>query len=106
MIATAEPVTITSSPDSLRTLNVKPAGEHFRILIATDPRTMRGFDYRGHERGLTLVIDRSFESHRDASQGLARVGRFGEKCERYATYKTELVDATAIKVQATRLLEF
>ena len=47
--------------------------------------TMRGFDYRGHDRGLTLVIDRSFDSHRELSQGLARVGRFGEKCERFVT---------------------
>ena len=84
-------MTLKSSADSLRKLDAKGGGAHYRILISTDSMTMRGFDYRGHARGLTLVIDRSFDSHRDLSQGLARIGRFGERGDRFVTYGTELV---------------
>ena len=67
VIATAERVTIQSPAHSLRKLDIKLSDGHYRVLIATDPMTMRGFDYRGHARGMTLVIDQSFESHRDLS---------------------------------------
>ena len=58
----AEMVKADSPPDSLRSLNVKRAGTLYRTLLITDEMLMRGYDYRGHERGLTLILDQSFES--------------------------------------------
>ena len=80
--------------------------ELYRVLIATAETTMRGYDYRGHERGVTLIIDRPFGSQRDSAQGLARTGRFGEPTKRYITHATPLVDDKRKKDQAIRLIAF
>ena len=40
---------------------------------------MRGTDFRGE---LTLFLGAKFSSKYEQSQGLSRVGRFGDKCKR------------------------
>ena len=102
----AELVTADDSADSLRQLNIKPAGTLYRILLITDEMLMRGYDYRGHERGLTLILDQSFESQRDVDQGLARVGRYGEKCHRFITHSTPEIDGDRCRELTKRLINF
>ena len=92
-IPSAESVTEATDYRSLRELDNLRAGGGYRVLITSKTACMRGFDYLGKERGITLIIDSSFESLREASQGLARVGRFGEKCQRLITHGTVLVDS-------------
>ena len=55
---------------------------------------MRGTDFRAKLTGLTLLIDCGVESDREAQQMLARVGRFNEKCQRFAVDGIQLVDPT------------
>lgn len=47
---------------------------------------------RASTKGLTLIITKPFSSQRDAEQGLARVGRYGDACERLQLEGVELVD--------------
>ena len=56
---------------------------------------MRGVDYRSDGKGLVLVIGKSFSTARDAEQGLARVGRFGDQSYRTILKGIELVDKDA-----------
>ncbi len=53
---------------------------------------MRGTDFRAPLKGLSLIVAKSFECQRDADQGLARVGRFGDKCERLLLPGVDLVE--------------
>jgi len=54
---------------------------------------MRGIDYRcGVDSSITLILAQSFDSKRDALQGLGRVGRFGDGCKRYLLNNVPLVD--------------
>jgi hypothetical protein len=50
----------------------------YKLIIATDPFAIRGFDYRVKDIGITLVLAKSFAFDREAIQGLNRVGRFGD----------------------------
>lgn len=43
---------------------------------------MRGIDYRSFGNAMFLVVAKQFPSTREALQGLARVGRFGDECRR------------------------
>ena len=81
-IPSAESVSDTADYRSLRELEVALQDGGYRVLVISSAVCMRGVDYLGKERGLTLIIDAPFDSLRDAHQGLARVGRFGEKCRR------------------------
>ena len=51
---------------------------------------MRGVDYRSDNRGIVLVIAKTFATRRDAMQGLMRVGRFGDECVRFVVQGVEL----------------
>jgi hypothetical protein len=53
---------------------------------------MRGFDYRSPTKGITLIIAASFDHQRQATQGFARVGRFGDPCKRFILKDVPLVD--------------
>ena len=52
--------------------------KNYPIVLVRDEEMMRGVDYRSDGKGLVLVIGKSFSTARDAAQGLARVGRFGD----------------------------
>ena len=67
---------------------------------------MRGTDLRGGIRGLSLVVNRGFQSKRDADQGLMRIGRCNEKCERYLVNGVELVDPQLHQAFVTRLIDY
>lgn len=43
---------------------------------------MRGIDYRSERVVMYLVIAQSFSCTREALQGVARVGRFGDPCKK------------------------
>lgn len=62
----AETVDLNTDDASLRQLHVRTNASYHRVLVAEQPEVMRGFDYRGGFKGITLVIDRGFESHREA----------------------------------------
>ena len=51
---------------------------NYPIVLVREEEMMRGVDYRSDGKGLMLVIGKSFSTVRDAAQGLARVGRFGD----------------------------
>ena len=59
---------------------------------------MRGVDYRSDIQGIVLVVDKSFETRRDALQGLTRVGRFGDECVRILVKEVELFNPIANSV--------
>jgi|688.fasta_scaffold37673_4 hypothetical protein len=54
----------------------------FNLIVACEPKTMRGSDFRSKDVGITLIVAKSFNSNNDLQQGLGRVGRFGDKCYR------------------------
>jgi hypothetical protein len=53
-----------------------------------------------------LVVASSFENHREASQGLYRVGRFSDPCTRYLLQGVSLVDSEQENLYYGRLLNF
>lgn len=52
---------------------------------------MRGIDYRSERVPMSLVVAQSFSCTREALQGVARVGRFGDPCR-----KTQFSDCTEL----------
>ena len=67
---------------------------NYPVVIVHSEDMMRGVDYRSDSKGMTLVIDNSFSTNRDALQGLSRVGRFGDDCRRYLVGGVELFNPT------------
>ena len=65
---------------------------NYPIVIVADEAMMRGVDYRSDGKGLLLVVNKTFSTKRDAEQGLARVGRFGDVGLRVLVKGIELVD--------------
>ena len=51
---------------------------------------MRGIDYRAP--AIALLIGKSFGNARDGDQGLKRVGRKGDRCQRIAIEGVPLID--------------
>ena len=68
----------TTDPLMLRQLDKAP----FKLLVAFDSFAMRGVDYRSKTNIMFLVIAQQFPCTREALQGVARVGRFGDPCRR------------------------
>ena len=62
----AETVDLNTDDASLRQLHVRTNASYHRVLVAEQPEVMRGFDYRGGFKGITLLLDRGFEIHREA----------------------------------------
>ena len=56
---------------------------------------MRGVDYRCKAHGIDLLLARDFPNTRAYVQGLGRVGRYGERCDRFkwSKLKTALINA-------------
>ena len=52
-------------------------------LIITDLQLMRGVDYRNKGKGIDLLLARDFPTTRSYVQGLGRVGRYSEPCDRF-----------------------
>ena len=70
----------------LRTLDNRtgPEGTHALLVVVVGSFGMRGLDYRSKAKGITLILAASFANQRQAMQGLNRVGRHGDPCERIA----------------------
>lgn len=81
-----------TDPTSLRNLDKITLQRTYKIVVVRDKSAMRGFDYRYPTCTMTLVIDRSFDTLRDAIQGYNRVGRFGDACKRVRFNDVELID--------------
>lgn len=75
----------------------------FPLVVVTEVLGMRGFDYRGPKLGLTLVLAQQFIHERDAVQGLCRVGRYGDKCERILYGIEAIIDEEAHETYITQL---
>lgn len=52
---------------------------------------------------MTLLIAKSFENKREAMQGFARVGRFGDKCKRIRFSDVEIIDKNKEFLYTARL---
>ena len=64
------------------------------VFVVTDPKLMRGFDYRTSDRsGIALLLCHGFPTQRSLYQGLGRVGRFGDPCKRFVLKGIELVNS-------------
>ena len=86
-------------PAQLATLHLHVDNNgNYPIVIVADEAMMRGVDYRSDGKGLLLVINKTFSTKRDAEQGLARVGRFGDVCVRFLVKGVELVDRTPNRI--------
>jgi hypothetical protein len=83
---------VETSYEFLKTLDEKRSTDGSFNLLITLGFGMRGVDYRAPLTGITLVIALSFNHEREATQALARVGRYKEPCARYLVEGVELVD--------------
>jgi len=90
-------------PLLLRQLDQTP----YKLLVSLTQFGMRGIDYRSKSNPLFLVVAQQFSCVREALQGVARVGRFGDPCRRikFADCK-ELVDQQSQVEHNARLLSF
>ena len=70
-------------------------GQTYPIIVVTDMIAMRGFDYRAPKKGICMILARSFETTRDAIQGLARVGRYGDRFALKVLNSVQIVDKDA-----------
>ena len=63
------------------------------IKIVTEPRLMRGFDYRSADgNGIALLLCLGFDTNRSYRQALGRVGRFGDPFKRFKLFEQEMVE--------------
>ena len=90
-------------PLLLRQLDQAP----YKLLVSLNQFGMRGIDYRSKSNSLFLVVAQQFSCVREALQGVARVGRFGDPCQRikFADCQ-ELVDQQSQVEHNARLLSF
>ena len=77
----------------MRKLDDKKNKDHFSLLLASTIDPMRGYDYRARKTGISMVVMKPFPNQRAAYQGLMRVGRFNDECERLIIKGTEIIDA-------------
>lgn len=65
-ITSAQIITVKTDAKTLRDLDQRQKSECFPICITTHPNVMRGFYYRAPNFGISLVVDRGFDSRREA----------------------------------------
>jgi hypothetical protein len=69
--------------------------EFYPLLMTSSIFGMRGIDYRSASAPIHLIVANSFDTERDALQGLNRVGRFGDNCSRTVFAGVSLIDKRA-----------
>ncbi len=90
----------------LRELNKREGdGSAYRLVVATQEDSMRGIDYRSPVVGITLIVAKSFENSREADQGLKRVGRQDDPCQRIRVASVPLIDPVLENAYNVRLLD-
>jgi len=67
---------------------------------------MRAIDYRAPETGVSLVVAKSFSHTRQSLQGLGRVGRNGDICNRVRLSNIELVDKENEILYQAKLMKY
>lgn len=77
---------------ALRLLAERDQTGVYKLVLATHAEAMRGVDYRAPAIGITLLVGKSFENAREADQGLKRVGRQKDPCQRVAIEGIPLID--------------
>lgn len=80
-------------------------GRH-ELILATTEEEMRGVNLRAPMKGVKLVIAKPFSCQRNADQGLMRVGRYGDPCERLICSYVDLVDDELAGALNKRLFAF
>lgn len=80
--------------------------ESYPLVVATKVDSMRGIDYRAASTGITLLLLASFSNQREANQGLNRVGRYADYCQRLISEDVPLIDPVAEIAYHSRLLAF
>ena len=79
----------------------------YKLLFSVDEFGMRGIDYRSRTNVLHLVVAQQFSCTREALQGVARVGRFGDSCKKIKFSDCRnLVDKRLEAKYHAELLEF
>lgn len=89
-----------ANTEQIRSLDVKP----YRLIVAVNQFGMRGIDYRSKQVAITLVIAQPFENKREAMQGFARVGRFGDKYKRVLFDDVQVIDSRSEMLYTAKLL--
>jgi len=70
----------------------KDGEDQHKVYATATEKSMRGLDFRAPRLGMTLLVAAPFSTPRDLSQGLSRVGRFGDSCLRVKVGAFEDVD--------------
>jgi hypothetical protein len=76
------------------------------LVVATSEDPMRGVDYRVKNASLTLLVAKSFSNPSEMMQGLCRVGRFGDICERFVLNNVQLYDKETAIAHARSLFQY
>lgn len=90
----------------LRNLHQKTHVGSYSLVVATSEEAMRGIDYRSPEVGITLIVGKSFKNTRESQQGLKRVGRYSDPCQRLLLEGVPLVDPQQELAYKKELLSF
>ncbi len=80
------------STEPLPPVQTKKDGKYHQFFAITDERAMRGTNLRTPGQPINLVVAKSFSSYRAAKQGLLRVGRYYDPCQRQKLPHVPLVD--------------
>ena len=96
------------SDEFLRTLDERSSqdGSLHNLIVATTSFGMRGMDYRAKNKGIVLIVSASFGNKRSALQGLSRVGRFGDPCQRICLKNVPLIDIKQETAYTAMLITF
>jgi len=92
--------------EELRDLDKLKDGDKFRVFVTSMEHMMRGIDFRSRVNGVCLIANKSFSSNRALAQGMSRVGRFQDPCEREIVENVNEVDDAKIKKTAAALCKF
>jgi hypothetical protein len=68
---------------------------NYPVYLANEKYGMRGLDYRasGNKHGICLLVCSPFDNRVNYHQGLMRVGRYGDECNRIINSQIMEVDA-------------
>ena len=75
----SETVDLNADDASFRQLHVRTNTSYHRVLVAEKPEMMRGFDFHGEFKGITLLLDRGSKArgkqNRPWPESVGRVSR-------------------------------
>lgn len=92
--------------DFFRSLDKANEEGLYPLIVTCSTFGMRGIDYRSVSVPINLIISKSFDTERDALQGLNRVGRFGDSCTRTLFVDVPLTDLRASTMNKGKIQRF